>query len=140
MKLEKILNVIALISILFAIGVVLTVVDKGYGEQTSTLIFTWDPNTETKLVGYRIYWSTTDGGPYVKYSENENSPNFIDSIPAGTETYTQQVPVGTYYWVLTAYTNEHESDFSNQVTKTITKKDLGRIIYIDLDSGFRETN
>ena len=64
------------------------------------------------VVGYRVYRSTVNGGPYTP----------IGSTDAVTLTYTDHaVQSGTtYYWVLTAYDSSNtESLYSTQVSGTI---------------------
>ncbi|KQC03136.1 MAG: hypothetical protein APR55_07060 [Methanolinea sp. SDB] len=78
-------------------------------------IFTWNPNTETDLAGYRLYQSAVSG----QYTFGAASA--VADITAGTETVSlENVPDGTWYWVLTAYdASGHESGPSNEVTLAI---------------------
>jgi hypothetical protein len=71
----------------------------------------WDPNTEPTLAGYKLYYGT--------------APRTYDtSIDVGnvtTYTITGLTPGVTYYFAATAYdTNGSESDFSNEVSTTVT--------------------
>ena len=69
----------------------------------------WNANTESDLVGYRIYRSTIQGSGYVKVGQ--------DVIASTTEFVDMNVPDGTYYWVVTAFDTENlESIYSNEVT------------------------
>lgn len=80
-------------------------------------VLTWDPPTTnmdgtplTDLGGYKAYWGTTSG-------------NYGSVISVGNVlTYTTTgLPDGTYYFAVTAYDIAgNESDFSNEVSKTIT--------------------
>jgi fibronectin type 3 domain-containing protein len=78
----------------------------------SNVTFEWDANSENDLAGYRLYQSNRSG----VYNQ---SP--ISVIPAGTETVVvQDIPDGTYFWVLTAFDNGgNESNRSNEVTKSL---------------------
>jgi hypothetical protein len=72
----------------------------------------WDPNTEPDVAGYQIYYGTS-------------SRNYRYSVDVGNVTaYTiQGLTQGvTYYIALTAYDSaDNESDFSNEVSGTITE-------------------
>ncbi len=72
----------------------------------------WDPNTEPDVAGYQIYYGTS-------------SRNYRYSVDVGNATtYTiQGLTQGvTYYIALTAYDSaDNESDFSNEVSGTITE-------------------
>jgi fibronectin type 3 domain-containing protein len=76
----------------------------------ATTNLAWDANTEADLAGYKIYRSTTPGGPYTLSQT-------LGRVTTCVETTTVD---GTYYWVATAYDNAgNESGYSNQVSKTI---------------------
>ncbi len=69
----------------------------------------WDPNPETNLAGYKVYYGLAPG-------------NYSVAINLGNQTtYTVTgLAVGTYYFVVTAYnTSGLESDASNEVSATI---------------------
>lgn len=90
---------------------------------TSDVNFAWGANTEPDLVGYRLFWGTTSGGPYTQVN------NDIICGP-NDETccvYTQTgVADGTYFWVLIAFDNEgFASEDSNEVTTTLDTAELG---------------
>ena len=72
----------------------------------------WDPNSETDLAGYKVYYGITQGGPY----NSSGSPKIIiGNIP--TETLTDLTPGQTYYIVVTAYDkSNNESGHSNEVS------------------------
>jgi hypothetical protein len=74
--------------------------------------FSWDPNTEPDLAGYRLYRSRVSGW-YLK-------GNFLLEIPARPgeiKTFTVEKPSqGLHFWVVTAYdTGFNESGFSDEV-------------------------
>jgi hypothetical protein len=69
----------------------------------------WDPNPETNLAGYKLYYGLAPG-------------NYGVAIDLGNQTtYTVTgLAAGTYYFVVTAYnTSGLESDASNEVSATI---------------------
>ena len=70
----------------------------------------WDANTESDLAGYKLYQSTTAGGPYT----------FVREVDQNTLTAaTADLPDGTYFFVVTAFdTFGNESGYSNEVSKT----------------------
>ena len=76
--------------------------------------FTWDANTESDLAGYNLYQSDVSGD-YIF-----GGGNAIATIPAGIETYIENVSEGGWYWVLTAIdTSGNESGPSNECSKYI---------------------
>ncbi|MGD0977410.1 MAG: dockerin type I domain-containing protein [Minisyncoccia bacterium] len=69
----------------------------------------WDPNTESDLAGYKVYYGTASG-------------SYGAPITIGTQTtYTVAgLTPGTYYFAVTAYnTSGLESGFSNEVSTTV---------------------
>ncbi len=99
----KRLTLITLALILFAFTVPCYAAEVSFG---------WNKNLESDLGGYRLYQSATSG---------EYGSTFVDEIPAGTQTYTQQdVAEGTHFWVLTAFDLAgNESDYSNEVVLVV---------------------
>ena len=89
-------------------------------DQFDEVRFVWDANQEPDLAGYRLYQSDASG-QYVFEKDNPTDNNKIAEIPAGTETYGPIVfPVGTHYFVLTAFDTEgFESDPSNEAVAII---------------------
>ncbi len=82
----------------------------------------WDPNTETNLAGYYLYWSPTSGAYADTQRTDMGKPPAsgtpaqicVDIVP--TVIGTAQ-PKGTLFFVATAYdTLGNESDFSNEVS------------------------
>jgi hypothetical protein len=72
----------------------------------------WDPNTEPDVAGYQIYYGTASRG--YRYS--------IDVGNVTTYTIQGLTQGVTYYIALTAYDSaDNESDYSNEVSGTITE-------------------
>jgi len=70
----------------------------------------WDPNPETDVVGYKVYYGTS--------SRTYSSP-----VPLGLQTtYTVAgLASGTYYFAVTAFNASGlESAFSNEVSTTVS--------------------
>jgi len=90
-------------------------VTSGGGTETATL--SWDvPTTNTDgtdltdLAGYKIYYGTSPG----------TYDSAIDVADVATYTITDLSPA-TYYFVVTAYDEAgNESNYSNEVSKTIS--------------------
>jgi len=73
----------------------------------------WDPNTETDLAGYKVYYGTA--------SRSYSTPIAIALQSSYTVT---GLPAGTYYFAVTAFNQDGlESAFSNEVFTTITGPD-----------------
>jgi hypothetical protein len=67
----------------------------------------WDPNTQTGVIGYRIYWGTSSG----TYTSSVDVGNVTTYTVMGLNSGT------TYYFVATCYTGTGaESGYSNQVS------------------------
>ncbi len=81
------------------------------------LIFTWTANPEP-VTGYKLYYKTGTNGdpPYNGTGLNEgNSP--IDVGKVTEFTVTGRDVTQTYQFVLTAYNDQVESDYTNPVAK-----------------------
>jgi hypothetical protein len=78
---------------------------------SAQLNLAWDPNSEKDLAGYKIYYGTSQGGPYNSPGSPRiitgNIPNYsLDGLTSGQ----------TYYVVATAFdTSNNESSYSNEV-------------------------
>src|SRR3989441_468099 len=70
----------------------------------------WDPNTETDLAGYKLYYSTSSGS----YQSS------MDVVNLSSNTLAVLLEGRTYYFAATAYElNVNESGFSNEASKAI---------------------
>jgi len=83
----------------------------------------WDANTETDLMGYKIYYDTSPGNPYYGTNADQGiSPitvllNDLDDQHNPKFTLTGLSDSGDYYFALTAFDNENlESGFSNEAS------------------------
>jgi len=73
------------------------------------VVLLWDPNTETDLAGYKVYYGSA--------SRSYGAPIAIGRQTSHTLT---QLPAGTYYFAVTAYnTSGLESGFSNEVVAVV---------------------
>ena len=90
----------------------------------SNVTFSWLPNSETELTGYKIHYGTNDNGPYQDIVD-VNNPATVDGRVHGTVEITQGVQ---YYAVCTAYTPDAESDYSTQVAFLIEEGNNDNII------------
>lgn len=76
-----------------------------WGGQSVTLA--WDPNSETDLAGYIVYWG----------SASRNYTNAVNVGNVTTNTVSGLMDGVSYYFAVTAYnTNGLESDFSDEVS------------------------
>jgi len=83
----------------------------------------WDANTESDLMGYKIYYDTSPGDPYYGTDAEQGiSPitvflNDLHDLHNPKFTLTGLGDSGDYYFALTAFDNENlESDFSNEAS------------------------
>jgi fibronectin type 3 domain-containing protein len=75
----------------------------------ASVTLAWDPNPETDLAGYRVYYGTASRS----YSQTNSAGNVTTNVVGGLATGI------TYYFAVTAYnTSGLESDFSNEVNYT----------------------
>lgn len=83
----------------------------------------WDSNTESDILGYRV-WQAPESGGYLTW---------VKEVPHvwGTDTQTvmlEDVPSGTWYWVVTAYNTEgNGSHYSNEVSTEVDGEPLDTI-------------
>lgn len=70
-----------------------------------TFELTWDPNTDSNFKGYKLHYGKESGV-------------YTDSVDVGSiNKATISLPNGKYYFAVTAYGNEIESGYSNEVEK-----------------------
>lgn len=81
------------------------------GECTES--FSWFPNQEESLIGYRIYYGTSDMGPYPMVHDTTD----LTEVDGRIHTSVSGLECGTkYYFVCVAYNSLVESDNSLQVS------------------------
>lgn len=74
-------------------------------------VVAWDPNTESDLMGYKLYVGTSSG----VYGAPIDVGNFTDYEVKNLE------PGRTYYFAVTAYDlSGNESSFSDEITNTMS--------------------
>lgn len=74
--------------------------------------FAWDPHNEAaQLTGFHLYQSKTAGGPYTLSTTFNGGASVTGSIA--------KPGLGRYYFVLTAFNAEVESDYSNEVSLVV---------------------
>ena len=83
----------------------------------------WDANTETDLMGYKIYYDTSPGDPYDGTDADQGISPIIVHVGDLEErdnprfTLTGLSDNKDYYFALTAFDNENlESGFSNEAS------------------------
>uniref|UniRef100_A0A6M3M3N0 Fibronectin type-III domain-containing protein n=1 Tax=viral metagenome TaxID=1070528 RepID=A0A6M3M3N0_9ZZZZ len=81
------------------------------------LTFAWNQDITIPLTGWKLYMANTAGGPYP-----ETAWAIIPFVAAQQEYTSDQVftspdnEIHTYYFVLTAYNNNGQSAYSNEVS------------------------
>lgn len=77
----------------------------------------WDPNSETGLKGYKLYYKTGSGGAPYNGTGAVEGPSPVDVKNVTTFTLTGLSDMESYYFVVTAYnTGGLESGYSNQAS------------------------
>lgn len=91
--------------------------------QAGTVTLQWDKNTDSSVVGYKIYYKTnTSGAPYDGAGLDQGpSPITVRSEDLSDPTLPEVGLTGfqagqTYYFAATAFTSDDESDYSNEVS------------------------
>ncbi|TFG38142.1 MAG: hypothetical protein E4H46_00355, partial [Desulfobacterales bacterium] len=88
--------------------------------QAADVQFSWTPNSEANLAGYKIYYGTASRN----YSTSEDVGNPAPVDGKITATLTGFNAGGTYYFAATAYdTDGFESDYSTEVVWTAPASD-----------------
>ena len=87
----------------------------GFAESVN---FSWIPNTESDLAGYRIYYGETQGTNYTNVVTYDylipESDGRMHGIVSGL------IAEHIYYFVCTAFdTSNNESNYSNEVSTTV---------------------
>ena len=81
----------------------------------NSAVLAWDASASPTVRGYRVYYGTIQGGPYL-----QPAGQGIDVQNTTTYMVTGLSSKTAYYFVTTAYdTSLNESSFSNEVSKTI---------------------
>lgn len=94
------------------LAMLLFIVTSAFGAEAR---FTWTPNTETNLAGYKIYYGTTPG----TYSTGVDQGMGVIVDGKVTGAVGELVAGTTYYFAATAYdTDGFESLPSNEVSWT----------------------
>jgi len=107
------LMVLALVFFLFPAGTALGQ-DSGV-----TARFSWLPNQEESVTGYRLYYSTTSGSYDEERSIAINNPQIQDGRIYGEVAGLTEGT--TYYFVVTAHDDQGtESDYSEEIQWTAT--------------------
>ncbi len=81
----------------------------------------WDKVTDVRLAGYKLYYGLNQGGPYDGVGLDQgDSPIYIPLSALADIDNPQFIlsgftPGDDYYFVVTAYTDDMESDYSNEV-------------------------
>lgn len=100
--------------ILFVVGLN----NFAFAAENGSLEFSWLPNTETDLAGYKIRYGTSHSGPYDLVADVGNPSPVDGRIKGSVSGLSEGV---TYYFVATAYNESGlESDFSDEVVYTYT--------------------
>ena len=91
---------------------------------SAQITLAWDPNKETDLAGYKIYYGTSSA----TYDVSWDVGNWTTCTIAGLEEGR------TYYFAATAYdVHYNESDFSAEVSHSVAKSDSDGDGVSDLD-------
>ena len=112
------------LAIIFSIFFLLGVGGPGVVQKANATGLQWDANTEPDLAGYKVYYGRISGGPYDGQGALLGSQMFNSPVDVGNVTTVDlDMPLGTWYFVVTAYDSEVpvlESDYSNEVSDIVS--------------------
>ena len=91
----------------FCYFAVIAIIISTYGFAYSfQLTLAWDPNAESDLAGYKVYYSRQSGGYVQGIDVGKNESVTISGLEPGNK----------YYFAVTAYNiSDNESDYSDEV-------------------------
>ncbi len=79
----------------------------------NSVTLAWDPNSETDLAGYKVFWGTA--------SRTYGAPVTVPGTPSSPTYTVTGLASGTWYFAVSAYnTAGLESGYSNEVSATIS--------------------
>jgi hypothetical protein len=93
--------------------------------EAASATLAWDPNAEADLLGYKVYYDTDSGAPYVGTQANEGSSPIdvplasLADPNAPTITLTGLPSCTLFYFAVTAYDSAAESDYSSEISAVI---------------------
>src|SRR5262245_19942503 len=94
---------------------------QGIAQQSSATL-AWDPNSESDLAGYFVYFGQQSGQYSQKIDAGNVTSTRITNLVAGT----------TYYFALTAYnTGRLESPFSSEIVYTVPATPVNQLPTLD---------
>jgi hypothetical protein len=97
--------------VLFGVLVIFTIVGAQAG-WAAPVNLAWDPNTDTDLAGYKLYYGPTP-------RSQATYPNVV-VISKSAVTWQLTLSSGTYYFALTAFdTSGNESAFSAELSTVV---------------------
>jgi hypothetical protein len=98
--------------------------------QAGEVTLSWDPNAEIDIAGYKIYVGLESR----RYDAVIDAGNNTSCVVSGLEQGR------TYYFAATAYNDKNlESDFSNEVMKTLSLENADSTTYVDPTQSVEES-
>jgi len=80
--------------------------------QAAEVTLAWDQNPESDVIGYKIHYGQSSGS----YSTTVDVGDYRSCVISGLEIGV------TYYFVVTAYTSEAESSYSDEISYTVPEE------------------